>query len=268
MRVEEAGANFVRYRFDNLCVIALRDGYVDMSPSRLKMAGNELAALPANLRLVDGNIRLSVTAFLVIGDGTHLLIDTGAGNSWEPSMGGLLDAFDDARISRYSITDIALTHTHADHVNGLVTPDGSDAFPNAVRIFVGDKETKTFADKPLLQRFQGNLIPIAHGHSITPNVFAFAAPGHSPAHTGYEVCAGVERLLVWGDVVHVPSVQFAYPDLTWELDANQLEAMTTRQALFETASRQRSYVAGAHLDFPAVGCVENDGNAFRFRPIR
>ncbi len=267
MKVDEAGENFVRYRFRDVSVIALRDGYVDMPPGRLRMAGNELAAQPANLRLVNGNIRLSVNAFLVIEEGSHLLIDTGASNAWEPSMGRLLDALAEAHVSRMSITDVALTHTHADHVNGLVAPDGSDAFPNATRIFVGHKETRTFADKPRLQRFKGNVVTVADGQSITERVTAFAAPGHSPAHTGYEIRAGDNRLLVWGDVVHVPSVQFADPDLTWELDANQSEAMATRRKLLDIAARPNTFVGGAHLEFPGVGYVHKEGVGFRFRGI-
>jgi hypothetical protein len=34
-------------------------------------------------------------------------------------------------------------------------------------------------------------------------------------------------MLIWGDTVHVPSIQFARPELTWELDANQNQARTS-----------------------------------------
>ncbi|WP_433348983.1 hypothetical protein ACQP25_35355 [Microtetraspora malaysiensis] len=37
----ESGHSFARYRLGDLEVIALRDGYIDMPPSRLRQLGDE-----------------------------------------------------------------------------------------------------------------------------------------------------------------------------------------------------------------------------------
>ena len=81
MKKLDFGPNYVRYAFGELHVIALRDGYVDMPASRLRQAGDRPfgSELPAQVELVDGRLRLSVNAFLVIDHSEHILIDTGAG---------------------------------------------------------------------------------------------------------------------------------------------------------------------------------------------
>ena len=78
---------------------------------------------------------------------------------------------------------------------------------------------------------------------------------------------GGETLLIWGDLIHVPSIQFDRPELTWEYDADQGQARSTRRTLLERTSRHGVFVAGAHLDFPGVGSVERAGQAYRFLPL-
>ena len=131
MKRIESGPNFARYAIGALTIVALRDGYVDMPPSRLRQEDNRPfeANMPAQVALVDGRLRLSVNAFLVVDQGQYTLIDTGAANAWEPTMGLLLGALDEARVARADIQTVAFTHTHTDHVGGLVAADGSDAFP-------------------------------------------------------------------------------------------------------------------------------------------
>ena len=98
MKTLDSGADYVRYTLGELEVVALRDGYVDMPPSRLRQPGNRPFAsdLPAQVEVVDGRLRLSVNAFLVVDGDRHILIDTGAANAWEPTMGSLLRALEEA----------------------------------------------------------------------------------------------------------------------------------------------------------------------------
>jgi glyoxylase-like metal-dependent hydrolase (beta-lactamase superfamily II) len=42
-----------------------------------------------------------------------------------------------------------------------------------------------------------------------PGLRSVALPGHTAGHTGYLVESEGQRLLIWGDVVHVAAVQFA-----------------------------------------------------------
>lgn len=264
----ESGKNFARYTFGTLSIIALRDGYVDLPTGRLRQYGNRDfgANLPPQVQLVGGKLRLSVNAFLVIDGSEHVLIDTGAANSWEPTMGLLVDALAEAGIDRKFITTVALTHTHEDHSHGLVAADDSDTFPNLARLLVPAEEIPLFDGNARLERFLGHRTPLSDGQQIGSNVTARAAHGHEIGHTAYEVSCAGETLSIWGDIVHVPSIQFARPELTWGFDANQDQARATRLNMLNHVARSGHFVAGAHLDFPGVGTVAKHGEGYYFQP--
>lgn len=264
-----SGTNFARYEFGDLTIVALRDGHVDMPPSRLRQAGDRPFGpdLPAQVTLVDGQLRLSVNAFLVIDRDQTVLIDTGAANAWLPTMGLLPDALAEAGVARESIGTVAVTHTHADHVHGLVAADGSDAFPNLRRLLVPQEEAAMFDGYDRLARFRRTRLPFGDGFRLSDGITAVQAHGHEVGHTAFEVSSGGETLLIWGDLVHVPSIQFDRPELTWEYDADQDLARACRARMLERAARPGLFVAGAHLDFPGVGRVERAGQAYRFLPL-
>lgn len=269
MKKLDSGTNYARYALGDLIVIALRDGYVDMPPSRLRQPGDRPfgSDLPEDVELVDGKLRLSVNAFLVIDGDQHILIDTGAANSWLPTMGLLPRALEEAGVARESIGTVALTHTHEDHANGLVAADGSDAFPNLDRLFVPQNEIPLFDHNERLARFRQRRLPLVHDLALSRNVTALQAHGHEIGHTAFEVAGAGDTLLIWGDVVHVPSIQFAWPDLAWEYDADQDQARSTRQGLLLRAARPHVFVAGAHLDFPGIGTVARHDGAFGYAPL-
>jgi len=269
MKRVNAGANFVRYVLGGLTVIALRDGYVDMPVTRLRRPGDRPfgADLPEQVELIDGKLRLSVNAFLVIDGEKHTLIDTGASNAWLPTMGSLLDALQQAGIPRESIETVALTHTHEDHVHGLVAADGSDAFPNLNRLLIPEREIERFDKIDRLARFRQTRLPFGHGFRVSDSITALAAHGHEVGHSAFEVSNAGETLLIWGDLVHVPSIQFDRPELTWEFDRDQDQARAIRATMLRRAAQPKAHVAGAHLDFPGVGTVSLTAASYRYSPL-
>ena len=76
-------------------------------------------------------------------------------------------------------------------------------------------------------------------------------------------------LLVWGDLVHFPAIQFARPDASYSFDYDAAAGIASRQRLMQEAAEQHLTVAGAHLPFPGIGRVnkDNDGRAYRWRPV-
>lgn len=264
MKRLESGKLFCRYALGEVSMIALSDGYVDMPPSRLRQAGDRPFGenLPAQVSLVDGNLRLSVNAFLIIDrDGQHVLIDAGTADSWLPTMGSLLDALEEAKVPRERIETVALTHTHADHVNGLVASDGTDSFANLKRLFVPREELGLFDEIERVGRYRGLRLPVDDGLRLSESVVAVSAHGHEVGHTAYRVSSGEETLWLWGDLVHVQSLQFDQPEVTWEYDADQERARATRLKILQAvAQEEKAFVAGAHLDFPGVGKVERRGD--------
>jgi glyoxylase-like metal-dependent hydrolase (beta-lactamase superfamily II) len=266
MKKLDSGTGYARYVIGDVTVVALRDGYVDMPSSRLRQAGDRPFGtdLPPEVALVDGQFRLSVNAFLIIDGDRHILIDVGAADSWEPTMGSLPTALEEAGVAPGRIDTVAVTHTHLDHVNGLVAAGGADAFPNLARLFVPRAEIAMFDAEARLARFRERRAPLTDGFKLSPHVTAVAAHGHEVGHTAFEVTSGGETLLIWGDIVHVPSIQFARPELTWEYDADQAAARSTRQRLMARATEPHVFVAGAHLDFPGIGKVAEAAGAFSF----
>ncbi|CAI9122343.1 MBL fold metallo-hydrolase [Brytella acorum] len=79
--------------------------------------------------------------------------------------------------------------------------------------------------------------------------------GHTPGHSGFLVASEQEKLLVWGDLIHVPEIQVSRPEVTMTFDVNPVEAEKTRKELFEEASRHQFPIAGMHVDFPSFARI-------------
>lgn len=257
------------YKLGDLTVTSLRDGYVDMPVRRLRQSGDEPFGddLPSQIPLFDGALRLSVNAFAVDDGHEITLIDTGSSNAWHPTMGFLPQALNEARIAVDRIGTVAFTHTHLDHIHGLILPDGGDGFPRLSRLLVPRPELDMFRSQARLSRFHDRAQPLESGQRLSANIEAVAAPGHEIGHTCFRVTSGGETLLVWGDLVHAPSLQFERPDIAWEFDADQEQARATRLRILELAADSGWCVAGAHLDSPGIGKVSRTQTGFRFEPL-
>lgn len=266
MRVVRETDLSVELELGEMTVIMLSDGETAMPASHLR--GPDGAALPeaelAGADLVDGALRLPVRAFLVRGPGGCLMIDAGAGRAWHRTLGRLDRALVDAGVAPGEVTAVALTHTHVDHLGGLVRPDGEIAFPGAARVFVATEELMAFRAEPRMIPLQPRLMPLEQGDGPIRGVTAINAPGHTAGHMAYLVEG---RLLVWGDLVHHAAVQFARPEVTWAFDDDPDRARASRLTLMEQAVEDGWIVAGAHLPGSGIGHVERADGAYAFRPV-
>ncbi len=266
MRFISGGQRHARFEFGELQVVSLSDGYIDMPPTRLRdESGGPLAVVPETVPLVEGNLRLPVNAFYVTDGTRSVLVDTGASDALGPTMGSLYDALTEAGIDRDEITDVAITHRHGDHVHGLITPDGSEAFPGLQRVWIGGADRSIFTGR--LEPVRDRAVPVDGEVALNDWITAVPTPGHTPGHTIYDVRSSAGRLLVWGDTVHVPSLQFDQPNIAWEYDGDQSQARTARAGLLEQLSEPGVFVAGAHLDFPGVARVTRAGDSYALQYI-
>jgi len=264
MKMLRRGERFAAFSLGGLTVTVLSDGHADVPARQLLDAAPYQAAEGV---LHGGNFRLPIHAFLISGVGPTVLIDCGAADAWVPTAGRLYDAMDEAGIAPASIDAVAITHCHVDHINGLIKPDGTIAFPNAASILVPAAEIDLFHAEARLQPVFARVSAFHAGEAVTPSITAIAAPGHEIGHSAFLADGGSERLLVWGDIIHVPSVQFADPGATWEFDADRGMARKSRLSLLARAAAERLFVAGAHHDFPAIGVVNRAGTGYSYRSI-
>ena len=200
-----------------------------------------------------------------------VLIDTGEGG--RPKGGGLRAGLAALGIAPQAVTRVILTHTHGDHVLGLLTPEGELAFPNA-RCTISAPElawwqTRLDSGPPeqraLLALLQARgLEAVAMDAPLGPGLCALPLPGHTPGQIGVLIEADGQRLLHAADALHSP-VQFAYPEWSPTYDADGAAAAHTRQALLARAADERLPLLFYHLGFPGLGRVERAGAAFAWR---
>lgn len=266
MRVLREGQLSLTVELAELTVTMLSDGETAMPTSNLRGPDGEAlaAAALAGADLVDGKLRLPVRAFAVQGPAGCLLIDAGAAGAWHPTLGRLPAAMNEAGIGRGTVDVVALTHTHVDHLSGLVDADGGLAFPDARRVLVATEELSAFRAIPRMIPVLSRVIPLEQGDGPMRGVTAINAPGHSAGHMAFLVEG---RLLIWGDLVHHAAIQFDRPDVTWAHDENPALARASRLALMEQAVEAGWLVAGAHLPGPGIGHISRAGDGYAFHPV-
>ena len=99
-----------------------------------------------------------------------------------------------------------------------------------------------------------------------PGVTAIPAMGHTPGHTAYLVQSGKERLLIWGDTVHIPEVQVPRPEVTMTVDTDHEAAAASRKRIFDMCASERLLVTGMHLHFPGFGHLARRGSTYEYVP--
>jgi glyoxylase-like metal-dependent hydrolase (beta-lactamase superfamily II) len=229
-----------------------------------------------------GDLHIAVNAFLLKLAGKWALIDTGAGDSMGPELGRLAENLRTFGVAPEEIAAVFLTHIHPDHSNGLVDASGLAVYPNA-ELILHETEARFWLDRDEAsgenERIRRNIAKAAvatapYRHRMRTvrergamaGVAAVALPGPTPGHTGWMIASGKESLLIWGDLVHLASVQVARPDTSLVFDVDPQAACATRLRAFDRVAADRLKVAGAHMDFPGFGTIVRRGAGFAFEP--
>jgi len=277
---------YYRLMLGDIEVTAISDGTVglpvdkllfDVDPQVVQSAlANAYLTLP---------VETSVNAFLINTGSKLVLIDTGAGNLFGPTLGKLLTNLKAAGYQPEQVDEIYLTHMHPDHVGGLMAGD-KPAFPNAT-VRTDQREAAFWLSQDNLDKapddskdfFRGamaSLNPYVKAGKFKPfdgdtdlggGIKAIATYGHTAGHIVYVAESKGQRLIVWGDLIHVGSVQFPNPSVVIHFDTDSKEALAQRLKIFTEVAKQGDIVAAAHLSFPGVGHLRSAGSSFTWIPI-
>jgi glyoxylase-like metal-dependent hydrolase (beta-lactamase superfamily II) len=284
-QVKTAPPGFFRIMLGDFEVTALSDGTADLPVDQL-LTGTTKEKVDKALAkdFLKSPLQTSVNAFLV-NTGTKLvLIDTGSGTLFGPTVGKLMASLKASGYEPEQVDEIYITHMHPDHVGGLAT-EGKLNFPNAiVRADRHDAdywlsaETLAKADegsKGFIQGAQamlgpyvqaGKFRPFEGDTELVPGVRAHAAYGHTPGHCIYVVESNGQKLVLWGDLMHVAALQFPDPSITIKFDSDSKAAAVQRKKAFADAAKNGYWVGAAHLPFPGLGHLKAEGKGYRFIP--
>jgi len=230
--------------------------------------GADAAAVTDVLRAAGAptdRITLSVNALLVRMGHHVVLIDTGIG---QKSHGELLGSLHEAGVKPTAVTDVLITHSHGDHVGGLVDADGHLAFPKAtIRMSSAEWEFMQSKGSPeLVKAISKKVKPFELGAQVIPGIKSVPLKGHTPGHTGYEVSSGSEHLLDIGDMAHSSIISLAKPQWGVQFDTDSAAAKATRAETLKQLASDQELIFSPHFPFPGVGHVEAAGDGFAWKP--
>lgn len=236
-----------------------KDILIDATPEMLKKY------------MPNGTYFNATSAFLVRTPNKTMLFDAGFGRN-------LFDNIESLGVSAGDINIIFLTHMHGDHIGGLLK-DGNVAFPNA-DIYISKMEHDYWMSDESMQKVPENKrrgFVLARNviaayknklHLFTPSelngkktdlatgIQGIATYGHTPGHTSYLINSKGSRILIWGDITHVTTLQVANPDIAVTYDVNPTDAVNIRKKVLEYVAKNKIPIAGMHVPFPGIGEIK------------
>jgi len=267
-------------------ITALSDGTVDLPVDQLLTGTTPAKAQAALARAyLKAPVETSVNGYLVNTGAKLVLIDAGAAGLFGPTLGNLASNLKASGYQPEQVDEIYITHLHPDHVGGIAA-DGKAVFPNAiVRV---DKRDADFwlskdnldkapeASKGFFQGAQASMKPYVDAGrlktfdgagELVPGIKAVSTYGHTPGHTVYAIESKGQKMVVWGDLMHVAAVQFPEPTVTIQFDSDSKKAAPQRQKAYADAAKHGYYVAVAHVAFPGIGRLRADTRGYRWLPV-
>ena len=283
--VKTQAPGYFRFPLGSFEVTVLSDGTVKLPMNKLLAGKGEKTSAALKKAFLGDVVETSVNSYL-INTGTKLvLIDTGAGGLFGPTLGNLTANLKAAGYTPEQVDEVYITHAHPDHLGGL-TVNGAPAFPNAtLRLDQADldfwlDEARAKAapadSKGFFQGAAAMLGPWVAAKKVNaftgptdlvPGVKAQPSHGHTAGHTTYVVESEGQKLVLWGDLLHAAAVQFPEPAVTIAFDTDAKAAAAERKKADIDAAKNGYLVGITHVSFPGVGHVRALGKGYEWLPV-
>lgn len=275
---------FHRFMLGAFEITELSDGTIDLPVDQLLKEPPQKTQTALQKSFLKAPLETSVNAFLINTGKRLILVDAGAGSLFGPTLGKLTTNMKASGYKPEDIDDVLVTHMHPDHVGGL-TVNGVVQFPNATVHAVKQEadywlsqQNMESASKDAKGFFQGAMASVnpyvqskklalfAGNVEVVPGVTSYASPGHTVGHTSYIVRSQGQELLLVGDLIHVPAVQLAHPEVTIAYDSDDAGAAASRATVFTDAAKSGVLVGASHMPFPGTGHLTRTGKSYQWVP--
>jgi glyoxylase-like metal-dependent hydrolase (beta-lactamase superfamily II) len=289
---DKQAPSYYRYKVGDIQVTVVSDGkYVfKLEDSFITNAKKDEVNAALEKAFMPRDVMTIYFAPLVINTGGKLVvIDTGNGAVAKANSKGANGLFAEnfvaAGFDPKNVDMVVISHFHGDHVNGLLTADGTPSFPNA-EVLVPATEWKFWMDDGEMSRapagrmqglFKNNrnifeaglkkkVTPYEWGKEIAPGLTSVETVGHTPGHTSYVLASGPGKVFIQSDVTNNPNPFASNPGWHAFFDQDGDIAEKTRRRVYDMVVAEKLQVQGFHYPFPGLGNVEKDGNGYRVIP--
>jgi glyoxylase-like metal-dependent hydrolase (beta-lactamase superfamily II) len=277
--VKTQAPGYYRMMLGDFEVTAISDGTIQLPMVKLLM---DISAPKAEKAFANWYLKepfeTSVNAYLINTGEKLVLVDTGAGVLFGPTLGRLLANLKASGYQPEQVDEIYITHMHGDHAGGLMT-NNQVAFPNAL-VRAHQLEADQWLSQAKMDAapagakgpFQGAMStvgvyakagkfkPFNGATELVAGIRAKPALGHTPGHTFYLVESKGQKLVLWGDMMHAAAVQFINPEVTIQFDSDRKAAAAVRKAAYAEAAKEGYLVGVTHISFPGLGRLRANPN--------
>lgn len=225
-------------------------------------------------------IPMALRTLLIRGKGRAILVDTGIGENWDPSLAEryaidhrdhrLETSLADVGVRAHEITDVILTHLHFDHVGGCTRLNGKGevelTFPKA-RYWVHEKNLSHAhapSEKDRASFLKNTIEPVVNSpqlkvskgdEEIASGVRLWITHGHTPGQQLVQVHGDGRTVLFCGDTIptssHIPiPYVMAY-------DVEPMRTIDEKRDILDKAAKENWILVFSHDPMVRAATVRN-----------